>query len=135
MEVSDTGLVNATCVKIVSFRVVINLDLPIRNDGKAPKLCLKIEAVSDGSKAGLNEAITQATRKDIKTDPSEPSTSANAAQAIESADAFVQRIIPFAETWEPILQWLKAFQIVGNYVSEVSPFSASFTLEIIHPVT
>ena len=108
------------------------MDLPIRNDGKAPKLCFKIEVVSDGSKADLNEAITQARRKDIKADPS---TSANAAQAIESADAFVQRIIPFAETWEPILQQLKAFQIVGNYVGEVSPFSPSFTLEIIHPVT
>ena len=93
---------------------------------------MKIEAVSDGSKADLNEAITQATRKDIK---AEPSTSANAAQAIESADAFVQRIIPFAETWEPILQRLKAFQIVGDYVSQVSLFSASFTLETIHPVT
>ena len=123
MEVSDTWFFNAMYVKIISFRVVINLDLPIRNDGKAPKLCLKIEAVSDGSKADLNEAITQARRKDIKADPS---TSANAAQAIESADAFVQRIIPFAETWEPILQRLKAFQIVGNYVSQVSPFSASF---------
>ena len=132
MEVSNTGWFNATYVKIVSFRVVINLDLPIRNDGKAPKLCLKIEAVSDGSKADLNEAITQARHKDIKADPS---TSANAAQAIESADAFVQRIIPFAETWEPILQRLQAFQIVGNYVSEVNPFSASFTLQIIHPVT
>jgi hypothetical protein len=108
------------------------LDLPIRNDGKAPKLCLKIEAVSDGSKADLNEAIIQARRKDIKADPS---TSANAAQAIESADAFVQRVMPFAKTLEPILQQLKAFQIVGNYVSQVSPFSASFTLEIIHPVT
>ena len=132
MEVSNPGLFDATYVQIVSFRVVINLDLPIGNDGKAPKLCLKIEAVSNGSKADLNEAITQAMRKDIKVDPS---TSANAAQVIESADAFVQRIIPFAETWEPILQRLKAFQIVGNYVSEVSPFSASFTLEIIHPVT
>jgi hypothetical protein len=123
MEVSNTGKFNATYVKIVSIRLVINLDLPIRNDGKAPKLCLKIEAVSDGSKADLNEAITQATRRDIKADSS---TSANAAQAIESADAFVQRIIPFAETWEPILQRLKAFQIVGNYVGEVSPFSPSF---------
>ena len=123
---------NATYVKIVSIRVVINLDLPIRSDGKAPKLCLKIEAVSDGSKADLNEALTQATRKDIKADPS---TSANAAQAIESAGAFVQRIIPFAQTWEPILQRLKAFQDIGNYVSEVNLFSASFTLEIIHPVT
>ena len=132
MEVSNTGSFNDTYVKIVSIRVVINLDLPIRNDGKAPKLCVKIEAVSDGTKADLNEAITQARRKDIKGDPS---TSANAAQAIESADAFVQRIIPFAETWEPILQRLQAFQIVGNYVSEVNPFSASFTLQIIHPVT
>ena len=123
---------NAPYVNIVSIPVVINLDLPIRHDGKAPKLCLKIEAVSDGSKADLNEAITQATRKDIKANPS---TSATAAQAIESADAFVQRIIPFAETWEPILQRLKAFQIVGNYVSQVSPFSASFTLEINQPVT
>jgi hypothetical protein len=131
MEVSNTGLFNATYVKIISIRVVINLDLPIRNDGKAPKLCLKIEAVSDGSKADLNEAITQARRKDIK---ALPSISANAAQAIESADAFVQRIIPFAETWEPILQRLQAFQDIGNYVSEVNPFSASFTLEIIHPV-
>ena len=59
MEVSNTGLFNVTYVKIISIRVVINLDLPIRNDGKAPKLCLKIEAVSDGSKADLNEAITQ----------------------------------------------------------------------------
>ena len=132
MEVSNTGLFNAMYVKIVSIRVVINLDLPIRNDGKAPKLCLKIEAVSDGSKADLNEAVTQARSKDIKADPS---TSANAAQAIESADAFVQRIIPFAETWEPILQRLKAFQDIGNYVSQVSPFSASFILEMTHPVT
>ena len=132
MEVSNPGLFDATYVQIVSFRVVINLDLPIGNDGKAPKLCLKIEAVSNGSKADLNEAITQARHKGIKADPS---TSANAAHTIESADAFVQRIIPFAETWEPILQRLKAFQVVGNYVSEVSQFSASFTLEIIHPVT
>ena len=65
-------------LKIVSIRVVINLNLPVRNDGKALKLCLKIEAVSDGSKADLNEAITQATRKDINADPS---TSVNAAQA------------------------------------------------------
>ena len=125
-------MLDATYVKIVSFRVVINLDLPVRNDGKAPKLCLKIEAISDGSRADLNEAITQAKRKDIKAGPS---TSANAAQAIESADAFVQRIIPFAETWEPILQQLKAFQDIGNYVSQVSPFSASFILEMTHPVT
>jgi hypothetical protein len=132
MEVSNAGFINATYVKIVSILVVINLDLPIPNYDKAAKLCLKIEAVSDGSKADLNEAVTQATRKDIKAGPS---TTANAAQAIENADAFVQPIIPFAETWEPILQQLKAFQDIGKYVSEVNPFSASFPLEIIHPVT
>ena len=131
MEVSNIGLFNAMYVKIISIWVVINLDLPIRNDSKAPKLCLRIEAVSDGSKADSNEAITQATCKDIKADPS---TSANAAQAIESANAFVQCIIPFAETWGPILQRLKAFQDIANYVSEVNLFSASFTLEIIYPV-
>jgi hypothetical protein len=55
--------------------------------------------------------------------------------AIQTADTFVQGTISFIETWDPILKKVKTFQDIGNYVREVSPLPASFTMIITHPVT
>ena len=111
--------------------VVIHLDLHISNYAKAAKLCLKIKAVSDGVKADLNEAIAQAAHQDIK---ALPSVVTDAAVAVQTTDAFVQGAISFAETWDPILKKLEAFQSIGNYLSEVSAFLAFFMLDMVRPI-
>ena len=90
-----------------------------------------MKAVSDGVKADLNEAIAQAARQDIKP---LPSLVTDAAVALQTTDAFVQGAISFAETWDPILKKLKALQIIGNYLSEVSVFLAFFILDIVRPI-
>ena len=107
------------------------MDLPIPNYAKSAKLCLKIKAVSDAVKADLNEAIAQAGHQDIT---GLPSIATEAAEAVQTTDAFVQGAISFAETWDPILKKLEAFQSIGNYLSEVSPFLAFFILDMVRPI-
>src|SRR5271155_5935482 len=116
---------------IFSILVVINLDLHIPNYARTAKLCLKMKAVSDGVKADLNEAIAQAARQDIKP---LPSLVTDAAVALQTTDAFVQGAISFAETWDPILKKLKALQIIGNYLSEVSAFLDFLILDMVRPI-
>ena len=91
-----------------------------------------MKAVSDGSKADLNEAIAQAGQQDIT---ALPSIGTDAAEAVLTTVAFVQGAITFAETWDPILKKLEAFQSIGNYLSEVSPFLALFILDMVQPIT
>src|SRR5271155_3633975 len=72
------------CIIILSILVVINFDLHILNYASTAKLCLKMKAVSDGVKADLNEAITQAARQDIKALPSSVTDTAVAVQTTEA---------------------------------------------------
>ena len=91
-----------------------------------------MKAVSDGRKADLNEAIAQAGQQDIT---ALPSIVTDAAEAVQTTDTFVQGAISFAETWDPILKKLEAFQSIGNYLNEVSPFLAFFILDMAQPFT
>ena len=81
------------CIIIHSIVVVINLDIHIPDYAKAAKLCLKIKVVSDGLKADLKEAIAQAGHQDIT---GLPSIATDAAEAVQTTDAFVQGAISFA---------------------------------------
>ena len=55
-----------------------------------------------------------------------PSVIGGAVDAVQTADAFVQGAVSFSESWDPILEKLKALQSIGNYSSEVISLSAFF---------
>ena len=77
--------------------------------------------MSDGNKEDLKEAVNQAGLRDIMV---LPSMIGGAVDAVQTADAFVQGAVSFSETWDPILEKLKALQSIGNYLSEVMPLPA-----------
>ena len=65
--------------------------------------------MSDGNKEDLKEAVNQAGLRGIMALPS----------MIGGAVDAVQTAVSFSETWDPILEKLKALQSIGNYLSEV----------------
>ena len=54
--------------------------------------------------------------------------------AVQTTGAFLKSAISFAETLDPILKKLEAFQSIGNYLSEVGAFLTLFVLDIIRPI-
>jgi hypothetical protein len=47
----------------------------------------------------------------------------NAADAVETANPFVQGAISFTDTWGPVLKKLEAFQSIGTHLSEIHPYA------------
>ena len=72
--------------------------------------------MSHGNKEDLNEAVNQAGLPGII---ALPSMIGGAVDTVQTADAFVRSALSFSETWSPILEKLKAFQSIGNHLSEV----------------
>jgi hypothetical protein len=105
--------------------LVVKLDLDTPNHASAAKLFLKIKSISEGNKEDLKEAVDQAGLRGIT---SLPSMIDDATDIIQTTDAFVQGAVSFGETWGPILKKLEAFQVVGDYLSEVSSLSTFFIL-------
>jgi hypothetical protein len=105
------------------------LDLDTANHAIAAKLCLKIKSVSDGNKEDMKEAVDQVEVQGIKALPG-PSAIGVAADAVQTAGTLVQGAISFTETWGPILEKLKAFQVIGNYLSEVNALPVFFVLDM-----
>ena len=97
------------CLKIF---LVVKLELDTANHASAAKLVLKIRSVSDGNKEDLKEAVNSAIGGGV--------------DAVQTPDAFVQGVVSFSETWDPILEKLKALQSIGNYLSEVISLPAFF---------
>ena len=117
MEVSRSTQMNARlyCNRLKNF-LVVKLELDTAGHASAAKLVLKIRSVSDGNMEDLNEAVNQAGLRGIM---ALPSVIGGAVDAVQTADAFLQGAISFSETWDPILEKLKALQSVGNHLSEV----------------
>ena len=74
----------------------------------------------DGNREDMKEAVAQAGLQRLAALPSKVD---NAADAVETAIPFVQGAISFTDTWGPVLKKLEAFQSIGTYLSEVTPFS------------
>ena len=79
--------------------------------------------MSDGNKEDLNEAVIQAGLPDIM---ALPSMIGGAVDIVQTADPFVQGALSFSQTWSSILEKLKAFQSIGNDLSEVISLPTSF---------
>ena len=100
--------------------LVVKLEL----HASAAELILKIRSVSDGNKEDLKEAVNQAGFRGMMVISS----------VIGGADAFVQGALSFSETWDPILEKLKALQSIGNNLSEVISLPAFLILEMTQPM-
>lgn len=79
--------------------------------------------MSDGKKEDLKEAVNQAGLRGIM---ALPSMIDGAVDAVQTTDTFMQGAVSFSETWDPILETLKALQSIGNYLSEVISLPAFF---------
>ena len=79
--------------------------------------------MSDGNKEDLKEAVNQAGRGGIM---ALPSAIGGAVDAVQTADAFVQSVVSFSKTWDPVLEKLKALQSIGDHLSEVISLPAFF---------
>ena len=71
----------------------------------------------------MKEAVDQVELQGIKVLPG-PSAIGVAAGPL------VQGVISFTETWGPILEKLEAFQVIGNYLSEVNALPVFFVLDM-----
>ena len=108
------------------------MDLDAANHAVGAKLCLKIKSVSDGNKEDMKEAVDQVGVQGIKALPG-PAAIGVAAEAVQTTGLLVQGAISFAETWSPILEKLEAFQVIGNYLSEVNALPVFFVLDMCQP--
>jgi len=99
---------------------VVKLELDTANHASAAKLVVKIRSVSDGNKEDLKEAVNQAGLRGIM---AVPSVIGGAVDAVQTADAFVPGAVSFSETWDPILEKLKALQTIGDHLSEIHPYA------------
>jgi len=115
---------------LLNIHLVVKLDLVTPNHANAAKLFFTIKAVSDGNREDMKEAVAQAGLQGIATLP--PMVN-NAADAVETANPFVQSAISFTDTWGPVLKKLEAFQSIGTYLSEVTPFSTFRVLDVAKP--
>ena len=98
----------------------------------AAKLCLKIKSVLDGNKEDIKEAVNQVGVQGIKALPG-PSAIGVTAEAIQTTGSLMQGAISFTKTWGLILKKLEAFQVIGNYLSEVHALPVSFVLDMYQP--
>ena len=120
---------NCTVI-ISSIPLVVKLDLVTPNQANAAKLFFTIKAVSDGNREDMKEAVAQA---GLQGSAALPSMVDNAADAVETANPFVQGAISFTDTWGPVLKKLEAFQSIGTHLSEVTPFSTFPVLDVAKP--
>jgi hypothetical protein len=112
---------------LLNVPLVVKLDLVYPNYANAAKLFFTIKAVSDGNREDMKEAVAQACQQGIA---ALPSMVDNAADAVETANPFVQSAISFADTWGPVLKKLEALQSIGTHLSEVTPFSTFRVLDV-----
>ena len=80
----------------------------------------------------MKEAVDQVEVQDIKALPG-LSAIGVAAEAIQTTGPLVQGAISFTETWGPILEKLEAFQVIGNYLSEVNALPVFFVPDMCQP--
>jgi hypothetical protein len=78
----------------------------------------------------MKEAVAQARLHGIAALPSMVN---NAADAVGSANPFIQGAISFTDTWGPVLKKLEAFQSIGTHLSEVTPFSTFHVVNVAKP--
>ena len=80
----------------------------------------------------MKEVIDQVGVQGIKVLPGHAAISV-AAEAVQTTGLLMQSAISFTETWSPILEKLEAFQVIGNYLSEVNALPVFFVLDMCQP--